>query len=310
MFDEQYLRQKIKRLSECVWERRATGMEIDAWLSSFSERTSSGVNERLHMLHLLSNFLFFGIREMRELLKAQFQYACQHPLVTAIRRDNADTIDIDLIDKKLMTAIGRTRFLAVGNPSESGQHLLYYFRQENGLPSRLFPNQFELPGFPGESPLHNSSSVDHYFFIDDICGSGEQIEKFSQKVIETVSNAHPKAKITYCPIFATSDGLEYTRKRTVFSDIRCLMELDESFKCFSDKSRFYENAAERLEAERVCFHYGRILEAHHPLGYDNGQLAIGFNHNTPDNTLPIFWAEHQAALPSWSPIFRRYKKWA
>jgi hypothetical protein len=310
MFDEQYLRQKIKRLSECVWERRATGKEIDAWLSSFSEKSAGGVNERLHMLHLLSNFLYFGIREMRELLKAQFQYACQRPLMTSIRRANAGTINIDLIESQLQAAIGRTRFLAVGNPSESGQHLLYYFRQENHLPSRLFPNQFELPGFPGSSPLHDAKSVDHYYFIDDICGSGQQIEEFSKNVIETVSAAHPKAKITYCPIFATSDGLQYTRGHTAFSDIRCLMELDDSFRCFSATSRFYEDANERAQAERLCFHYGRILQARHPLGYKDGQLAIGFNHNTPDNSLPIFWAENPAALPAWSPVFRRYMKWA
>ncbi|MCP3371611.1 phosphoribosyltransferase-like protein [Bradyrhizobium cajani] len=310
MFDEQYLRKKIKRLSECVWEGRAKRVEIDAWLSSFSERGSSGVNERLHMLHLLSNFLYFGIGEIRELLRAHFQYACQRPVVTKIRQDNADTIDIDFIDHQLRIAISRTRFLAVGNPSESGQHLLYYFRQENNLPAGLFPNQFELPGFPGASDTHGKSSVDRYFFIDDICGSGQQIEKFSRNVIQTLSKAHPDAKITYCPIFATSDGLDYTRKNTAFSDIRCLMELDASFKCFSPTSRFYEDPALRSEAEKICFHYGRILHARDPLGYKDGQLAIGFNHNTPDNTLPIFWAEHPTSLPGWSPIFRRYMKWA
>ncbi|WP_315764224.1 hypothetical protein [Bradyrhizobium sp. SZCCHNR2009] len=307
MFDEQYLRKKIKRLSESVWEGRAKRVEIDAWLSTFSER---GVNERLHMLHLLSNFLYFGIREIRELLRAQFQYACQRPEIAKIRQDNADTIDIDFIDRALKVAIGRTRFLAVGNPSESGQHLLYYFRQENNLPSSLFPNQFELPGFPGASDMHGKSSVDRYFFIDDICGSGQQIEEFSKNVVETLSRAYPEASITYCPIFATSDGLDYTRKNTAFSDIRCLMELDASFKCFSPTSRFYEDSTMRAEAEKICFFYGRVLHARHPLGYKDGQLAIGFNHNTPDNTLPIFWAEHPSSLPGWSPIFRRYMKWA
>jgi hypothetical protein len=308
MFDEQYLRKKIKRLSEYVWEGRAKGAEVEAWLESFSESAPNGVNERLHMLHLLSNFLYFGIREVRELLRALFQQVCQRPLVTEIRLSNNNTIDIDLIERLLQLAVSRTRFLAVGNPSESGQHLLYYFRQENQLPSGLFPSQFELPGFPGESAIHGESSVDRYFFIDDICGSGQQIEGFSKKVIETLSAAHPKARITYCPIFATTDGLDYTRNNTAFSDIRSLMELDSSFKCFSQNSRFYDDAVARAEAEKICFHYGRILQARHPLGYQNGQLAIGFNHNTPDNTMPIFWAENPVSLPGWSPIFRRYMK--
>jgi hypothetical protein len=307
MFDEEYLRKKIKRLSETVWEGHATGKEIEDWLSSFSESGPGGVNERLHMLHLLSNFLYFGIREMRELLRAHFQYACQRPAITKIRKDNSNTVNLTLIDAKLQEAISRTRFLAVGNPSESGQHLLYYFRQENNLVSGLFPNQFELPGFPGANDIHGEGYVDHYLFIDDICGSGQQIEQFSEKVIKTLS-AHSKAKISYCPIFATSDGLDYARKNTAFSEVCCLMELDASFQCFSPTSRFYKDNKLRAEAERICYYYGRILWARNPLGYKNSQLAIGFNHNTPDNTLPIFWSEHPALLPTWSPIFRRYSK--
>lgn len=307
MFDEPYLRKKIKRLSETVWEGRAKGPEIDAWLSSFDANNARGVSEQLHMLHLLSCFLYFGIREVRELLRALFQQLCQRPLISQIRRDNADTIDINLIEEKLRQAVKRTRFLAVGNPSESGQHLLYYFRQENCLSSKLFPNQFELPSFPGAKALHGQALVDTYFFIDDLCGSGQQIEEFSKNVIEPLSKAHSKANIIYCPIFATTAGLEYTRKNTAFTSVCCLMELDDSFKCFSSTSRFYDDVSLRLEAENICRQFGQILLARHPLGYRDGQLAIGFNHNTPDNSLPIFWAEVEV-LPAWSPIFRRYVK--
>ena len=41
-----------------------------------------GINQQLHMLHLLSNFLYFGIRETRELLRALFQQLCQRQLIT------------------------------------------------------------------------------------------------------------------------------------------------------------------------------------------------------------------------------------
>jgi hypothetical protein len=307
MFDEDYLRRKVKRLSEAAWEGRVVRAEIDEWLSSFSIKNSRGVNEHVHMLYLLSNFLYFGIREIRELLRALFQNLCQRPLITEIRKNNADTIDIDFIEQELTKAVSRTRFLAVGNPSESGQHLLYYFRQENKLSSELFPNQFELPSLPGASPFHGPPAADRYIFIDDLCGSGEQIEKFSDRVIQPLAVAHPTAQIGYFPIFATTEGLNYTRSHTNFTDVRCLMELDSSFKCFSSGSRFYDDAAIRAEAEDICRRYGNVLYARHPLGYRNCQLAIGFNHNTPDNTLPVFWAE-STALPTWSPIFRRYVK--
>jgi len=307
MFDEDYLRRKIKRLSETVWEDRAVRAEVDDWLASFSVKNINDVNEQVHMLHLLSNFLYFGIREVRELLRALFQTLCQRPLVAEIRRRNGDTIDIDLIEQELAMAVSRSRFLAVGNPSESGQHLLYYFRQENNLRAEYFPNQFELPGFPGEDPAHGPASVDRYIFIDDLCGSGQQIETFADRVIRPLAKRHPKAEISYFPVFATTAGLDYTKSNTKFTEVKCLMELDASFKCFSENSRFYDDAALKAEAEEICRRYGSVLYARHPLGYRNGQLAIGFNHNTPDNTLPVFWAE-PPAMPNWSPIFRRYVK--
>jgi hypothetical protein len=44
----------------------------------------------------------------------------------------------------------------------------------------------------------------------------------------------------------------------------------------------------------------------HSLGFENGQLLVGFHHNTPDNTLPIIWYDEEFA--SWTPIFKRYNK--
>jgi hypothetical protein len=307
MLDEDHLRRKLKRLSEVVWEGRAKRAEIDNWLSSFSSNNFQGINEKLYMLHLLSIFLYFGIREIRELLRSLFQTLYQRPLISTIRKQNADSIDVSLIERLLRDAVARSRFLAVGNPAESGQHLLYYFRQENSLPTELFPNHFQLPGVGTANPLHNASSVDRYIFIDDLCGSGQQIENFANQLISPLAHAHPSAEIAYFPLFATRAGLEHTRKHTRFTKVECLMELDDSFSCFSSNSRFFDDAALRAQSADICRRYGSILWARHPLGYKNSQLAIGFNHNTPDNTLPVFWAE-STILQTWTPIFRRYMK--
>jgi hypothetical protein len=90
------------------------------------------------MLYLLSNFLYFGLFEIRHLLRVLFQDLCRRPLLTEIRRSRSDAVDLDQIDDSFDQALDRIRFLGIGNPSESGVHLLYYFRQENSLPSELF----------------------------------------------------------------------------------------------------------------------------------------------------------------------------
>ena len=42
----------------------------------------------------------------------------------------------------------------------------------------------------------------------------------------------------------------------------------------------------------------------YPLGFNDGAYLIGFEYNTPDNTLPIFWGTSN----NWKPIFTRYEK--
>jgi hypothetical protein len=310
MFDERDLRQKIKRLSEAVWEQRATGAEVDAWLANFGSSSRSSVDQRLPMLYLLSNFVYFGVREVRELLRAQFHNLC-HRMISGIRRENADTINLDLIDDQLNRAVWRTRFLGIGNPSESGQHLLYYFRQENMLPGRLFINHVELPGLPAARPEHGAGEVDQYVFIDDLCGTGDQALDFASDVVSHLNQACPQARTVYFPLFATTSGLQRVLERGIFTAVECVMELDESFKCFSPTSRIYVHSSlmpERDVAEGICRYYGSVLWPAHPLGYRDGQLAIGFSHNTPDNTLPIFWSDPTDIVPSWRAIFRRYRK--
>ena len=51
----------------------------------------------------------------------------------------------------------------------------------------------------------------------------------------------------------------------------------------------------------MCVKYGE--QWGDPLGYNDCQMLLGFHHNTPNNTLPIFWREK-----NWTPIFKRYAK--
>jgi hypothetical protein len=69
---EDELIKKIKVLNDTVWERRATRPRVDAWLNNFLP-SSNPPHERIHALYLLSHFLYFGDREMREILKALFR---------------------------------------------------------------------------------------------------------------------------------------------------------------------------------------------------------------------------------------------
>jgi hypothetical protein len=309
----QSLTTKIKILNETVWERRATEPSIAEWLDNFAVSTPPAPDERTHALFLLSNFMYFGSRQIRELLKALYRDLYRYPIVEHIRRSHGDTLDSGVIDPLFLAERNRTRFLGVGNPSESGCHLLYYFRQENGLPKDLFIHTHQLftrAGGTASSRLRNPA-VTRYIFIDDFCGSGMQGTEYSQDLVEEIKRLEPSAFVAYYVLFATSKGINKIRSETAFDAANAIYELDSSFKCFSAESRHFRSSATEIDrsfCEDMCRRYGaRMMSAPNVLGFDDSQLLIGFHHNTPDNTLPIIWFDEPGGVP-WKPIFRRYPK--
>lgn len=325
---------KIKVLNDTIWDRRVLEPQINDWLSNFAAPANGTEDERtLHALYLLSQFMFFGTRHMRELMRVLFRDLYRYPIVEEIRKANGDTTDSTLIDHQFRDALERTLFLGVGNPSESGSHLLYYFRQESGLSKTRFIHSHEVfqrkrlnkwrafkaiftmlfnrrDRYAGTLALRDPK-IDRYIFIDDFCGSGHQGAAYSSDIIEDIKSINPAIKVSYFVLFGTVTGMEVVRNKTVFDVVQCVFELDDSFRCFSPSSRYFPspspNEITAPFAEKMCEIYGNRLVPAAPFGYDNCQLLLGFQHNTPDNTLPIFWSEESGGTP-WTPIFKRYPK--
>ena len=108
---------------------------------------------------------------------------------------------------------------------------------------------------------------------------------------------------------ATTGGLEELRANALFDRVRSVSELDATYRVFAADSQLYGNSPNDLpksEAELIARHYGELLNPGQPLGYKNSQLLIGFQHNVPDNTLPIMSRERVS--PPWHPIFPRIEK--
>ncbi|HUW81749.1 MAG TPA: hypothetical protein VMZ31_02990 [Phycisphaerae bacterium] len=309
----QSLMAKIKTLSETIWEHRAKEPAIAEWLSNFAPLDQSGLDEQAHALFVLSNFMYFGSRQIRELLKALYRDLYKYPIVESIRRANDHTLDSQLISRQFREELQRTRFLGVGNPAESGCHLLYYFRQENDLPTKLFIHAHQIFTRHGEQQILDlrDADVSRYIFIDDFCGSGKQGTKYSRDLVEEVKRLNPRAVVAYYVLLATVQGITRIKNDTAFDEARAIYELDISFKCFSAESRYFRPQVPGIDrgvCEEMCRRYGeRMVPAPDVLGFEDSQLLVGFHHNTPDNTLPIIWCDGTADAP-WSPIFRRYPK--
>lgn len=319
----QNLLRKIKVLSETTWDRKADKPKVEKWLENFSDE-----KEKIHSLYLLSQFMYFGDLQMKELLKALYRDLYKYRIVEQIRRDNNNTTDIAFLESKFKDAESKSMFIGMGNPSESGTHLLYFFRQENKLSKRRFINTFEIfKRTNSTTDTLRHSNINHFVFLDDFCGSGTQGEQYSKEIVERIKSIDPSIQTSYLMLFATKHGKDHVRKTTKFDYVEALVELDDSFRCFDINSRYfghYPNIIDKSFAKLTCekhgfpllksiLEYDGIVEPNlttlankHKLGFNDCQLLIGFFHNTPDNTLPTIWYDEEHV--SWYPIFRRYNK--
>ena len=297
------LEEKIKILSQEAWKDRVNGGDVCEWLNNFKPE------ECLYASFLLSSFIYFDNNSIRELLRRAYIDLYKRPELFKIRRKNRDTLDIGIINSKFNKILSRTRFINIGNPSESSAHLLYYYRQENDLPVGLFINAHEI--YTHKILANNIktqldvSKIDTIIFIEDFCGSGTQATEYYEKFVKPIKKKYKKIRILFHSLFATQTGFNIVNDLG-YDEVKTLFLLDESFKCFSNESRIFNETHNETknQCQIICTTHGENLCKEHPLGYKDGQLLIGFYHNTPNNTLPIFWS----TAPSWTPIFKRYRK--
>ena len=309
------LYEKIMSLNELVWKSRADRPAVDLWLENFTGDCTSKWNERKHALYLLSKFLYFGQTQVRQLLRAMFQDLIRQPLSVEVREGLSDKGDFSAVHQGFLDEIRRTRFLGLGKPAESGTHLLYDFRVVNRIPVDACVTVSDL--FTG--PYNDSASqwalpaVSRVIFIDDFCGTGDQATTISHEYLPWMRQAAKRGgshvDAWYLTLLATTGGLEKLRKNASFDRVQSVSELDNTYRAFAADSQLYVNAPDDLpksHAETIARHYGELLSPGQPLGYKDSQLLLGFQHNVPDNTLPIISREQ--VNPPWHPIFPRADK--
>lgn len=306
---------KIMILNEHVWEQRAPKPKVEKWLQNFSGRFSSPEVEQAHALFWLSQFMYFGARELRVLIRALYRDLYLRPVIREVRgRLGKGASDSDLA-LAVADAIDKTKFFGVGNPSESGTHLLYYFRQENSLQKHHFMDAVQIfsRGADGSRRI-KKPEVERYVFLDDICGSGDTAVDYSEQVLTDLKALSPGVIVSYYCLFATKDGMRRVRDESLFgSQCGAVYELDETYKCLSEKSRYFGGdlhpGIDRKIACDLVKLYGDLLDPAYATGWKDSQMLMGFHHNTPDNTLGMVWFDSDwgGSLP-WAPMFKRYPK--
>lgn len=129
-------------------------------------------------------------------------------------------------------------------------------------------------------------------FIDDMLGTGTQMEKFAKA--HKLAELSIKHRLIYCPLAAFKDGLDHLAQKCPWLQV-CPVEV------FGSEHQFFRSKADAPEiwaidntntVADVRAHMAAICQRGGiggPPGYAL-ELLIGFHHATPNNTLPIMHA--------------------
>lgn len=306
--DYQRLRQlyenKIQTLSEWIWQNKPQQEDITQWLENYN--SSDQEREQLNALHQLSYFMSFELREIREMLRSLYRDFFIRPLIQILKQQGP--ISNDLLQGLLNTHIENTRFIGIGNASESSCLMLYFFRQENEIEKDYFINASDIFHRDPRGMIVDLTSpdIEHYIFIDDLAGSGSQAKSFfHNNQIKEIRQLNSNAKVYYFTLFNTQQSNSALKTYDKDIILRSIFELDETYKVFGSASRYYSKYnQEKIFSQQTCLSYLSRYSRQYPCGYNDNQLLLRFFYNTPDNTLPSFWSDTE----HWKPVFKRYDK--
>lgn len=283
---------EIMKISQISWDLNFSRDDIDEWLQNFSgEATGSPKAEKVMALWLLSNFVYYNINDVREFCRFLYSEFI-HTKLVEYQSDNKFQ-DIS-VEKRIAHILDATLFLSLGNDSESGSNILYYFRQVNSLDKSVFQKDM-------------AKEYENIVFVDDVTISGTQALTYISNIKESIKNRKVYF-LTFLASDVATDELKHIDVHTL-----CGNYISDREKCFSRNSYVFapEGRNRYLNlTEKMCRYYGeKITKGHpevtgYPLGFDEAQNLFCFFYNTPDNTLPIFWCDRNG----WKPLFKRYEK--
>lgn len=231
--DSDRLKRIIRNTSIVAWQKEISEDKIDEWLKNFDGSYFENVeNEKKLALWLLAHFSYYTMEDVRILCKKLYDQYIHEKLCSCTGTD---------LSKDINDIIKNTIFVGLGNDSESGNNILYYFRQENNLCKENFE-------------IDTNKTYENLVYVDDVTISGEQALKYIQ-------SRKINAKNTYVAVMiATDDAIKNLNKSRKKVKPIATMILDQRDKAFSDATYVFSDKRIReirTIAQEFCELYGK-----------------------------------------------------
>ena len=231
--DSDRLKRIIRNTSIVAWQKEISEDKIDEWLKNFDGSYFENVeNEKKLALWLLAHFSYYTMEDVRILCKKLYDQYIHEKLCSCTGTD---------LSKDINDIIKNTIFVGLGNDRESGNNILYYFRQENNLCKENFE-------------IDTNKTYENLVYVDDVTISGEQALKYIQ-------SRKINAKNTYVAVMiATDDAIKNLNKSRKKVKPIATMILDQRDKAFSDATYVFSDKRIReirTIAQEFCELYGK-----------------------------------------------------
>ena len=270
-----------------------TETQFDLWLSNLMTEEEQYLGARL-----LENLTF----RSEPMVGSALGHIMECILPSELRRCGLQPRSVDEFVASLRTP-GRDRpvcFVEVDDPKgrlpgKSGAVIMRELHRLGRVDKALTCLPENIGGLP--------KSVKCLVFIDDMLGTGTQFKAFCDKY--QLERQAADRTLIYSPLAAYQTGLEHLAQTCPWMKV-CPVEQ------FGEQHRFFRGDADRPElwaidkintvADVRCF--VDDLYNHHgirPAGDYALELLLGFHHATPNNTLPLMYAQ----TPSWNNLLIR-----
>lgn len=220
------------------------------------------------------------------------------------------------IKRRILQGTGFTQHFGKGNLLDnlfvvpgsgighSGASMVYRFRLKNRIDRNSCGSIDAIAGLVGRT----ESAI---LVLDDSIGTSESAVKTLRSFRDILRTKAQKGwevrtKLFYSVVVGyeeTSWHIEqqFGQEWAVVLD----SVVTESDMPFSPNGSVFQSEAERRAAFELCYSIGKSLYPSNPLGYGDCQGLVVFEHNCPNNTLPIFWKNGVYDGKPWVPLFPR-----
>lgn len=264
--------------------RRITEDQVRAWLSQFGDNS----NQRL-MFQILKGLRFYSADHVRTKMK-EAHGIVKRGLVRRYepRKRRRRDILINYLD----------------GPGKSGAYYAKLYADENEIYVSNVVERSKLSHI-----LAEPKNLQALVFVDDFIGTGDSACQYFERLARECGELLSASNLRV--FFIAVSGFEASRIKVekVLTDcnlpvrVHICEPLDESDKCFGEKSKVFSNIVERERAKGIAYEKGVKL-ATWPLGYGACEAIVVLEQSCPNNTLPILCAD--SSDPPWKALFRRH----